>query len=66
MNLRRLYSRLTIFSWNRYIELSKYNCRKAIELFEDTIPPNHRSSGWVLGLLGKAHFELAEYKEAKT
>ncbi len=48
-----------------YLEMSKFNCQKAAQIFEDT-PPNHRSSGWVLGMLGKAHFELAQYKEAKT
>ena len=48
-----------------YLELSKYNCRKAITLLEG-ISEKHRKTGWILGLMGKAHFELAEYKEAKT
>lgn len=48
-----------------YAELSKYNCRKAVKIL-DAVPPNHRSAGWILGLLGRAHFEMAEYKEAKV
>jgi hypothetical protein len=47
-----------------YNELSRYNCRKAVKLLDD-IPAKHRRSCWVLGHLGKAHFELGEYKEAK-
>ena len=47
-----------------YYELSRYNCRKAIALLED-VPSKHRRAGWALGHLGKAHFELGQYKEAK-
>ena len=47
-----------------YNELSRYNCRKAVKLLDD-VPAKHRRSCWVLGHLGKAHFELGEYKEAK-
>ena len=45
-------------------ELWKYDCRKAVQLLEAVSPP-HSDSAFVLGLLGRAHFELAEYKEAK-
>ncbi len=47
-----------------YSELARFNCRKAVEVL-DSIPQNHKRTGWVLGLTGRAHFELAEYKEAK-
>ncbi len=47
-----------------YYELSRYNCRKAIALLDD-VPSKHRRAGWALGHLGKAHFELGQYKEAK-
>ena len=46
-----------------FLELSRFDCRKAIKLLDD-VPLKHRKSCWVLGHLGKAHFELAEYKEA--
>ena len=47
-----------------YSELSRYSCRKAIDLLED-VPAKHRKAAWVLGHLGKAHLELAKYKDAK-
>jgi len=47
-----------------FVELSRFNCRKAIKLLDD-VPAKHRRSCWVLGHLGKAQFELGEYKEAK-
>jgi anaphase-promoting complex subunit 3 len=47
-----------------YSELSKFNCRKAIQIFQ-SLPLNHNKTGWVLGQLGRAHFELGEYKDAK-
>ena len=47
-----------------YSELARYNSRRAITLL-DEIPAHHKTSGWVLGLLGKAHCELGLYKEAK-
>jgi anaphase-promoting complex subunit 3 len=47
-----------------YAEMSRFNCRKAIKILEE-VPSKHRRSSWVLGHLGKAYFELNEYKEAK-
>ena len=47
-----------------YSELSRFSCRKAIEILED-VPAKHRQAAWVLGHLGKAHFELSKYKDAK-
>lgn len=47
-----------------FVELSRFNCRKAIQLLEE-VPLKHRKSCWVLGHIGKANFELGEYKEAK-
>ena len=47
-----------------YVELAKYNCKKALRLL-DCVAPSHRNSGWVLGLKGKAHFELGEYRDSK-
>ena len=43
----------------------RFNSRRAITLLTDEIPSHHKTTGWVLGLLGKAHFELNQYKEAK-
>ena len=47
-----------------YLEISRFNNRKGIKILQEEISFQHRSSSWVQGLLGKAHFELAEYKEA--
>ena len=47
-----------------YLETSRFNNRKAIKILQEDISFQHRNSAWVQGLLGKAHFELAEYKEA--
>ncbi len=48
-----------------YSQLSRYNSRKAIHMLEE-VAPAHRGSALVLGLLGRAYFELGEYTEAKT
>lgn len=48
-----------------YQALSQYKCKEAIELFEK-IPVHHHHSGWVLCQIGKAYFELCEYKKAKA
>ncbi|TRY61025.1 hypothetical protein TCAL_09134 [Tigriopus californicus] len=47
-----------------FIELSKYNSKKAIETLEG-LTSNHLNTGWVLGLMGRAHFECGQYKEAR-
>lgn len=46
-----------------YLEASRYNCREAIRLMGE-LPEQHCKSSWVLSLMGKCHFELAEYREA--
>ena len=46
-----------------YLELSQYNCRKAIELFQ-ALPSQHYNTGWVLSHLAKAHFEMNDHNEA--
>ncbi|ORY03099.1 TPR-like protein [Basidiobolus meristosporus CBS 931.73] len=45
--------------------LSKFECRKAIECFKKLSTELYNSC-WVLLQIAKAHFELAEYKEANT
>ena len=47
-----------------YVELSKYNSESACEIL-DSVAPHQRNTGWVRGLLGKAKFEVAQYKDAK-
>ena len=47
-----------------YLEMSRFNNRKAIGLL-DGLVGHQRNTGWILGLLGMAHFELGEYKEAQ-
>lgn len=48
-----------------HLAMAKFKCNKAIQLFED-ISPNHKNTAWVLGSLGKAHFELGNYVSAKV
>lgn len=44
-----------------YLHLAQFNCRKAVECFSN-LPSQHYNTGWVLGLMGKAHYELNEYQ----
>lgn len=46
-----------------YLHLAQYNCRKAIECFSN-LASQHYNTGWVLALMGKAHFELGDYQTA--
>lgn len=46
-----------------YLYLSQFECKKAIECLSN-LPPHHHDTGWVLSLLGKAYFELNDYKKA--
>ncbi|XP_039284697.1 cell division cycle protein 27 homolog [Nilaparvata lugens] len=46
-----------------YLHLSQYNCQKAIACLND-LPLRHYNSGWVLCVLGKAHFEMNDFQQA--
>ena len=46
-----------------YQKIGHYNCKEAVRLLQ-LLPPKHATSTWVLALLGKCYFELAEYREA--
>jgi len=46
------------------LSLYQFNCRRAIELFE-SLPPKHYNTGWVLGHIGRAYFELCDYHQAE-
>ena len=48
-----------------YAKVASFNSKEALKEF-DNIPLKHRNSAWCLGLLGKAHFELGDYKQART
>lgn len=45
-----------------YLALCSYNCREAINILSQ-LPSHHYNTGWVLGQIGRAHFELAEYMQ---
>lgn len=45
-----------------YLALCSYNCREAINILSQ-LPSHHYNTGWVLGQVGRAHFELAEYMQ---
>ncbi|TMW60581.1 hypothetical protein Poli38472_000623 [Pythium oligandrum] len=47
-----------------YQKNSVYMCREALELL-DRLPKNQLSSGWAQLQIGRAHFELADYKQAQ-
>ncbi|XP_060073149.1 cell division cycle protein 27 homolog [Ylistrum balloti] len=47
-----------------YQALSQYDCRKAIEYFQD-LPLHHYNTGYVLCKVGRAYFELAQYQKAE-
>ncbi|OBA18234.1 uncharacterized protein OGAPODRAFT_84128, partial [Ogataea polymorpha] len=42
-----------------------YDCFKAIRIF-DSLPENERNTPWVLGKLGRLHFEIVNYEEAEN
>ncbi|CAB0019601.1 unnamed protein product, partial [Nesidiocoris tenuis] len=46
-----------------FVYLSQFECKKAIEVFK-SLPPNQQATGWVLTLIGKAYFEMADFKQA--
>ncbi|KAF0295081.1 Cell division cycle protein 27 [Amphibalanus amphitrite] len=46
-----------------YQQLSQFSCRRAVDLLS-ALPAHQFDTGWVLSMLGKAHFELNDYKQA--
>ena len=44
-----------------YVYLSSYECKQAVMAFS-SLAPHHYNTGWVLTQVGRAHFELAEYR----
>ncbi|KAL0992720.1 hypothetical protein UPYG_G00097350 [Umbra pygmaea] len=47
-----------------FLALCSYNCKEAISILSQ-LPSQHYNTGWVLGQVGRAHFELAEYMQAE-
>uniref|UniRef100_A0AAY4E1U3 Cell division cycle protein 27 homolog n=1 Tax=Denticeps clupeoides TaxID=299321 RepID=A0AAY4E1U3_9TELE len=47
-----------------YLALCSYNCKEAISILSQ-LPTHHYNTGWVLGQIGRAHFELSEYMQAE-
>ncbi|XP_074644278.1 cell division cycle protein 27 homolog [Tubulanus polymorphus] len=47
-----------------YLCLAQYDCKKAVQLLSE-LPPQHYNTGWVLCHIGRAFFEVAEYKKAE-
>ena len=45
------------------LALNSYRCRECIEILHG-LPKQHFRSGWVQNILGKAYFEMCEYKPA--
>ncbi|EEB14099.1 cell division cycle, putative [Pediculus humanus corporis] len=43
-----------------YLNLSKFECLKAIECFNN-LSPSQRNTGWVLAMIAKAYYELPDY-----
>ncbi|KAJ3332508.1 anaphase-promoting complex subunit cdc27 [Blyttiomyces sp. JEL0837] len=43
--------------------LSQYHCRQAIDCFQ-RLPPDQYNTGWTLCTVGRAMFEMAEYRQS--
>ncbi|GME89183.1 unnamed protein product [[Candida] boidinii] len=48
-----------------YKSMSSFDCFKAIRIF-DSLPENEKNTPWVLGKLGRLHFEIVNYEEAEN
>ncbi|XP_034937332.1 cell division cycle protein 27 homolog [Chelonus insularis] len=48
-----------------YQHLSQFNCSQAVEILS-VLPEHHYTTGWVLSMLAKAHFEMNDYKTAAS
>lgn len=46
-----------------YLQLSKFNCRKSIQLFQ-SLPPRQYKTGFVLSMIGKAYCEQSDYLQS--
>lgn len=46
-----------------YLQLSKFNCRKAIQLFQNLAPRQYKT-GFVLSMIGKAYCEQSDYLQS--
>ncbi|XP_050529418.1 cell division cycle protein 27 homolog isoform X2 [Daktulosphaira vitifoliae] len=46
-----------------YLQLSKFNCKKAIQLFQN-LPPQQHKTGFVLSMIGKAYCEQSDYLQS--
>lgn len=46
-----------------YLQLSKFNCRKAIQLFQ-SLPPRQYKTGFILSMIGKAYCEQSDYLQS--
>jgi anaphase-promoting complex subunit 3 len=46
-----------------YLQLSKFNCRKSIQLFQ-SLPPRQYKTGFILSMIGKAYCEQSDYQQS--
>ncbi|XP_050435840.1 cell division cycle protein 27 homolog isoform X2 [Adelges cooleyi] len=46
-----------------YLQLSKFNCKKSIQLFQN-LPPQQYKTGFVLSMIGKAFCEQSDYLQS--
>lgn len=47
-----------------YAALSQYDCRMALQLFEE-LPEHQYDTAWVLTQIGRAHFEQGNFQKVK-
>ena len=45
-----------------HLALAQFECEKAVQLFTE-LPPRHYNTGWVLAQVGRAYFEMDDYKK---
>lgn len=46
-----------------YLQLSKFNCKKAVQLFQ-ILPTHQYKTGFILSMIGKAYCEQADYVQS--
>ncbi|KAK5989123.1 Protein bimA [Cladobotryum mycophilum] len=49
---------------NGYYLMSQFQCQEAVQALS-SLPSSHQGSPWVLALMGRAHYELAQYADAE-
>lgn len=63
-NCDKLLLKLYLIFAKGFKSMCKYDCYKAIRLFE-SLPEWEKNSPWILSKLGKLHYEIVNYKQSE-